>query len=64
MKVSKNDLKHKTLMNVGSGRESLGLLSFDPKKPSNMSNENGNEDKRVDDFNKKYEEFMNSRNNT
>ena len=35
MKVSKNDLKHKTLMNVGSGRESLGLLSFDPKKVYN-----------------------------
>ena len=35
MKVKKNDLKHKTLMNVGSGRESLGLLSFDPKKVYN-----------------------------
>ena len=32
MRVSKNDLKHKTLMNVGSGRESLGLLNFEPKK--------------------------------
>ena len=32
MGISKNDLKSKTLMNIGNGRESLGLLNFDPKK--------------------------------
>jgi len=32
MGISKNDLKNKTLMNIGSGRESLGLFNFDPKK--------------------------------
>ena len=32
MSISENDLKDKTIMNVGSGRESLGLLKFKPKK--------------------------------
>ena len=32
MLISENDLKDKTIMNVGSGRESLGLLKFKPKK--------------------------------
>jgi hypothetical protein len=32
MGISKNGLKSKTLMNIGNGRESLGLLNFDPKK--------------------------------
>ena len=36
MRISKNDLKHKTLMNIGSGRESLGLLNFNPKKVYNF----------------------------
>ena len=32
MLISENDLKDKIIMNVGSGRESLGLLKFKPKK--------------------------------
>ena len=32
MSISENDLKDKMIMNVGSGRESLGLLKFKPKK--------------------------------
>ena len=44
---------------LGSSYEQL---SFDPQKPPSLNNENSSsEDKRVDDFNKKYEEFMNSR---
>ena len=61
--ISENDDNFKDSFHKDFG-SSYETLSFDPKKPSNMSNENGNEDKRVDDFNKKYEEFMNSRNNT
>ncbi|MGL3827226.1 methyltransferase domain-containing protein [Candidatus Pelagibacter communis] len=32
MSITNNDLKDKTIMNVGSGREALGLLSFKPKE--------------------------------
>ena len=32
MSLNNNDLKNKIIMNVGSGREALGLLNFKPKK--------------------------------
>ena len=32
MSITNNDLKDKTIMNVGSGREVIGLLSFKPKE--------------------------------
>lgn len=32
MSITNNDLKNKIIMNVGSGRETLGLLKFKPKK--------------------------------
>jgi SAM-dependent methyltransferase len=32
MSIKKNDLENKIIMNVGSGREALGLLKFKPKK--------------------------------
>ena len=32
MKIKRNTLKNKIIMNVGSGRECLGLLKFNPKK--------------------------------
>ena len=32
MSVSNNDLENKIIMNVGSGREALGLLQYKPKK--------------------------------
>ena len=40
---------------------SFETLSYDSKPPSLNSENTSSEDKRVDDFNKKYEEFMNSR---
>ena len=40
---------------------SYEALSHDNRIPTSMNNENSNDDKRVDDFNKKYEEFVNSR---
>ena len=32
MSITNNDLRDKTIMNVGSGREVLGLLRFKPKE--------------------------------
>ena len=32
MSITKNDLENKIIMNVGSGRESLGFLDYKPKK--------------------------------
>lgn len=40
---------------------SYEVLLHDNRIPTSMNNENSNDDKRVDDFNKKYEEFVNSR---
>ena len=36
-------------------------LSYDSSVPTISSGNSSNEDKRIDDFNKNYEEFMNSR---
>ena len=59
--ISENDDNFKESFHKDLG-SSYEQLSFDPQKPSHMSNENSSsEDKKVDDFNKKYEEFMNSR---
>lgn len=60
--ISENDDNFKDTFHKDLG-SSYETLSFESQKPSQMRNEDSNsEDRRVDDFNKKYEEFMNSRN--
>jgi hypothetical protein len=59
--ISENDdnFKESFHKDFGSSYETLG---FDPQKTPSLNNENtSSEGKRVDDFNRKYEEFMNSR---
>ena len=59
--ISENDdnFKDNFHRDIGSSYETL---SFNPQKSPSLNNENNSsEDRRVDDFNKKYEEFMNSR---
>ena len=59
--ISENDDNFKESFHKDFGI-SYETIEFDPHKSPSLNNENSSsEDKRVDDFNKKYEEFMNSR---
>tara|TARA_B100000900_G_C20581988_1_gene717922 strand:- start:604 stop:1098 length:495 start_codon:yes stop_codon:yes gene_type:complete len=58
--ISENDDNFKENFHKDFG-SSYETLSLDSQNPPSLNNENSNEDKRLDDFNKKYEDFVNSR---